>query len=52
MQITKLYTVFEILDDEAKALQSFGQIRDGGRMTSVSRSPFDACPPGVRRAIR
>lgn len=25
MQVTKLYTVFDILDDEATALQSFGQ---------------------------
>ena len=25
MQITKLYTVFDILDDEAVAVKSFGQ---------------------------
>ena len=25
MQITKLYTVFEVMDDEAAAVQSFGQ---------------------------
>jgi anti-sigma B factor antagonist len=30
MQITKLYTVFEILDDEAIALQSFGQSAAAG----------------------
>jgi anti-sigma B factor antagonist len=25
MQVTKLYTVFDVLDDEAKAVRSFGQ---------------------------
>jgi anti-sigma B factor antagonist len=30
MQITRLYTVFEILDDEATAVKSFGQTATAG----------------------
>ncbi len=31
LQVTKLYTVFDVMDDEAAAIQSFGQAATGSR---------------------